>query len=94
MIHEIVFYQCCVVICSVLLGLPGRDERGPMCYHCDHVTNPADCDTVVPCDVNQICGIEQLDWINALHFKMGCTTRTVIKIYSKSKRHFKLSLYI
>lgn len=61
----------------MIAGLPGRDRRGPMCYHCDHVASPDACDTVMPCDVAEICGIEQLDWTGMTHFKMACATRTV-----------------
>ena len=30
------------------------DTRGPICFDCENVADPADCHTVTPCNLNQV----------------------------------------
>jgi len=41
----------------LMLGLPDRDERGPMCYDCQHVARPEECHTARLCKMNEVIGI-------------------------------------
>ncbi|WAR27709.1 LOW QUALITY PROTEIN: FCGBP-like protein, partial [Mya arenaria] len=49
-----------------------REDRGPVCFDCGHVQTTGKCNTVQPCHKDQICGIEEYDWVGLSHFKMGC----------------------
>ncbi|XP_045163273.1 uncharacterized protein LOC123527708 [Mercenaria mercenaria] len=53
-------------------GLPNRDQRGPVCYDCQHVLSPELCTSVTLCSHHQVCRIEKLTWGEGYHYKMGC----------------------
>ncbi|XP_052782942.1 neurogenic locus notch homolog protein 1-like [Mya arenaria] len=69
--------QCCVVNFCNSHGCGAqelflREDRGPVCFDCGHVQTTGKCNTVQPCHKDQICGIEEYDWVGLSHFKMGC----------------------
>ena len=39
---------------SVLIGLPGRPNRGPLCFDCQHVESVEECGTVSLCHHDQV----------------------------------------
>lgn len=61
-----------------MIGLPSRDERGPVCFNCPHVTSPAECYDVTLCYLGESCYIEQLEWGDLSHYKLGCTQSTSV----------------
>ncbi|XP_060605111.1 IgGFc-binding protein-like [Ruditapes philippinarum] len=53
---------------------PDRQNRGPMCYDCQHILNDTDlCMKVTMCGPDEVCSIEKYRWGNDFHYKMGCT---------------------
>ncbi|XP_053379639.1 uncharacterized protein LOC123526165 [Mercenaria mercenaria] len=53
-------------------GLLNRDQRGPVCFDCQHVSSPELCTSVTLCSLHQVCRIEKLAWGEGYHYKMGC----------------------
>jgi hypothetical protein len=39
---------------SFLLTIEYPVSRGPICFDCEDVTDPADCHTITPCERNQV----------------------------------------
>ncbi|KAH3806313.1 hypothetical protein DPMN_134632, partial [Dreissena polymorpha] len=53
-------------------GLVARNERGPLCYDCNHVRTIQQCTSIRPCNQHETCSIEEFEWLNLTHFKLGC----------------------
>ena len=58
--------------CVLKTGLPPVDQRGPICIDCEHVMSVDECHSVTLCHSDESCYIEQLDWGDGQHFKLGC----------------------
>ncbi|XP_052216068.1 IgGFc-binding protein-like [Dreissena polymorpha] len=53
-------------------GLVSRHERGPLCYDCNHVRTIHECTAIRPCNKHQSCSVEEYEWLDHTHFKLGC----------------------
>ncbi|XP_052222909.1 uncharacterized protein LOC127838892 isoform X2 [Dreissena polymorpha] len=52
-------------------GLVSR-QRGPLCYDCNHVRTIQQRLSIRPCNKHQSCSIEECEWLDHTHFKLGC----------------------
>ncbi|XP_060587120.1 uncharacterized protein LOC132742673 [Ruditapes philippinarum] len=52
--------------------IPDRQNRGPICFDCEHVRSPAECEHITPCESHQSCSVEEYKWFGSTHFKLGC----------------------
>ncbi|XP_052799358.1 fibropellin-1-like [Mya arenaria] len=58
-----------------LTGLP-RDQRGPICFDCNHALTIDECTSVRPCLKHEVCAVEKFNWFGHFNFKLGCVDAT------------------
>ncbi|OWF42275.1 angiopoietin-1-like [Mizuhopecten yessoensis] len=58
-------------------GPPPRQDRGPYCFQCEHLSDPSECDQVTICNINEVCGVEEKEFFQQEHqFTTGCKRKS------------------